>query len=359
MAIEWDCVNEMPRNVKFLTKTGVGKKPLAAAFFLLAILAVSWVGLNPVFLDRTLKADDAPVNAQAWLGAKIAGIHAFLRKLGGIGALSRKTAKGPKVALLKETFQTLNYDWEGLLRGDGMADVPRVILAGVPDDLRAVGHVREKKMLFFKVVLPLILRVNEEIARDRGRLAAIDGTLAGGGEPSAADKAWLVALAKRYRIDEIDTKKLLIRVDAIPVSLALAQAAEESGWGSSRFAREGNALFGQWTYSTVDKGITPKNRDKAKKHRVRAFGNLIESVRAYARNLNTNKVYGNFRRIRANRRLQGHKPEGAVLAGTLTNYSERGQAYVDGIRAIIDANDLGGLDTAKLRDGKPVTVPSV
>ena len=106
---------------------------------------------------------------------------------------------------MKETFQTLNYDWEGLLRGDGMADVPRVILAGVPHDLRAVGHVREKKMLFFKVVLPLILRVNEEIARDRGRLAAIDGTLAGGAGPRTRPGC---CFGQALSIDEIDTKKL-------------------------------------------------------------------------------------------------------------------------------------------------------
>jgi Bax protein len=147
---------------------------------------------------------------------------------------------------------------------------------------------------------------------------------------------------------------MIRRADIIPPSLALAQAAEESGWGTSRFALEGNALFGQWTFA-VKGALVPKNRDAGKAHRVRAFTSLLDAVRAYVRNLNTHKAYRHFRRERQALRQADRQLAGTVLARTLSSYSERGNKYVRTIQSIITGNQLQNLDKARL-GGKTVSL---
>jgi len=136
------------------------------------------------------------------------------------------------------------------------------------------------------------------------------------------------------------------------LSLALAQAAIESGWGTSRFAREGNALFGQWVWGEAAKGLIPEDRQDGMNHKIRAFESPLEAVTSYIRNLNTHRAYRHMRDIRATMRSEGRMPDGHVLAEGLEAYSEKGRDYIDLVRDIIAANDLRALDHATLRNSE-------
>lgn len=235
--------------------------------------------------------------------------------------------------------------------------VPRLFLASVPKGLKDVRDVDLRKSLFLRMTLPLILKVNEEIANDRARLKALIEARDQGRALRPEDRRWLEEKSAWYGLKSPDMDKLLIRMDIIPPSLALAQAAEESGWGTSRFARLGNALFGQWTTDS-DNGIVPLKRDEGKDHAIKAFPDLLMAVRAYARNLNTHRAYREFRERRAALREEGKRPTGPALAPTLLRYSERGEAYVESLYIIMRANDLMAFDTAVLSP-RPVELASL
>lgn len=252
---------------------------------------------------------------------------------------------------LSETFNQLGYDLD-LVRS-GQADVPRLFLASLPGDLKDIREARVRKTLFFKTVLPLILQVNEEILRDRRRLWRLDFQRGLGLKLGPADRLWLMVIAERYSLKNATIEDLLKRVDIVPPSLALAQAAEESGWGTSRFVREGNAVFGQWTFSDTG-NLEPARRDEDKTHKIRAFPSLLESVRAYAHNLNTHPAYRKMRKVRHGFRLKGAPLEGLLMVGNLKSYSERGEKYVETIRALIEANNLQRFDDARLGDEGPL-----
>ena len=245
---------------------------------------------------------------------------------------------------LDATFERLGYDLDRIRLGQ--QPVPRLFLASLPRDLSALIDIEQRKSLFFRTVLPLILSINERILRERKRLWTLHAEMRLGQTPSATDRLWLAVMADRYGVARDDLDGLLARVDVIPPSLALAQAAEESGWGTSRFAREGNAIFGQWTFDSS--GFVPTRREDGKTHRVKAFGHLADSVAAYARNLNTHRAYRKFRKLRAALRRQGAAVDGMKLAKGLHLYSERGAKYVKTIRTIILANDIRRLDDARL-----------
>jgi Bax protein len=250
--------------------------------------------------------------------------------------------------VLHEIFQSMGYDLESLL--EGADEVPRVILANLPADLGEVREVKLRKALFVRSVLPLILQVNEEILDERRRLWQVWYDRHMVERIRVEDELWLAVMADKYRTRPGDVAALLERVDIIPPSLALAQAAEESGWGTSRFTREGNAIFGQWTFDDSDSGLVPVARREEADHRVRSFDNLLESVRAYALNLNSHKAYRDFRKRRAALRADGSQVEGLKLAVGLGRYSERGEDYVKTLRAHIRANKLHLLDDVRLRD---------
>lgn len=262
-----------------------------------------------------------------------------------------EVAAGVTVASLREAhalaerFDSMGYRLDHV-REHGHP-VPRVFLAEMPRDLHAVPEVSLKKTVFFQTMLPLILKENERILADRHRLIRLKSERALGRKLTAADRLWLAVLAERYKVKDDDIDTLMVRVDIIPPSLAMAQAAEESGWGTSRFAQVGNAIYGQWT--TADgEGLVPEKRPEGMDHKVRAFDNLQQSVAAYMRNLNTHAAYTALRRERRKLRASGGALDGSLLAGTLTRYSERGAEYVDTVRTIIDANNLRELDDARL-----------
>jgi Bax protein len=245
---------------------------------------------------------------------------------------------------LSMLFKQIDYRLDGVRRH---GTVPRRFLANLPSDLRDIRIAGERKVMFIKTALPLILHVNELILYDRDRIEVLAAKLEDGETLSADEQDWLAGKAEEYRLDKVDLAEMLRRVDIIPPSLALAQSAEESGWGTSRFAQQGNALFGQRIFKGTN-GIVPKRRDKGKTHRVRTFSHLIEGVKSYARNLNGHPAYKKFRAVRARLRDGGQDLNGDRLARTLAAYSERGPAYVRTIRAIIRVNELHQYDKARL-----------
>ncbi|MCE2509469.1 MAG: glucosaminidase domain-containing protein [Alphaproteobacteria bacterium] len=234
--------------------------------------------------------------------------------------------------------------------------VPRVFLAVLPSDLEAIQGVRERKRLFLQTVLPLILHVNETIAEQRKRALALTEAKQRGVRLATKDSDWLRDLYAYYRVPEGDLSELLRRVDVIPPSLALAQAAEESGWGTSRFAQEGNAIFGQWTLS-LHRGLVPLERGGESRVAVRSFRDLAGSVRAYTRNLNTHLAYRELRAKREALRRRDIPLNGYTLAGTLRFYSERGEAYIQTLRSLIRSNKLRHFDRARLTGDVYASLP--
>jgi Bax protein len=225
----------------------------------------------------------------------------------------------------------------------------------IPRDMGDMISPDERKDLFLKTMLPLVLLANERIERDRTRLERLHALTESGYTLSPRDQVWLARLAGQYGIDntsQVDTRLLLRRVDIVPVSLTLAQAAEESGWGTSRFAQQGNALFGQQTWSARHTGIVPRNRQEGERHRFRSFDDLSGSVQSYMHNLNTHRAYLDFRRQRASLRTAGKPVDGYKLASHIERYSERGQDYIAAVRRLMRVNGLTDFDRAVLlRDG--------
>ena len=242
----------------------------------------------------------------------------------------------------------------------GIREIPRVYLADVPDTWRERSakelSITDKKKLFFRLIAPIVLRINELILEDRARAKELTERLALGQSVAPDDQAWLTELAVKYkvlkstseRLDSDAFAELLMRVDVVPPSLSLAQAAIESGWGTSRFAAQGNSLFGQWSWG---KGLKPAEQRTSEfgDQRIATFGSTAQAAYAYALNLNTERAYRDLRLKRADLRRRNLRISGTVLAETLLNYSERGQAYVDDLKALIRENRLDDADDAHLR----------
>ena len=224
------------------------------------------------------------------------------------------------------------------------------ILSELPDDFSEIQDVPTKKKLFYLVTLPLIYNANASIMQERRMVINIEKKFARK-ELNKNETDEIIRLSKKYKLDysEINTKlfrKLKQRINIIPVSLALGQAIIESGWGQSRFATEGNALYGQWTTSE-DKGIIPQDRDEDKTHAVLKFKNLSESVEAYMFNINTHQAYYNFRVIRRiDERIKYTDPI-SMKVKYLAAYAEIGDKYVDKLELIIASNNLQEFDRFK------------
>ncbi|HEY9163522.1 MAG TPA: glucosaminidase domain-containing protein, partial [Magnetovibrio sp.] len=257
---------------------------------------------------------------------------------------------GSSVKVKDAAPAALAYDLDAVIKGQ--REVPRVILASVPGNLDQIRETDERKALFFKTVLPLVLKVNEQIVADRERLWDLNAQKKAGMKVDAVDRLWLAVMAERYGTARGDVASLLRRHDVVPPSLALAQAATESAWGTSRFVKEGNAIFGEWTFSEDHEGIVPNGRASGKTHRIRAFDSLYDSVQSYVSNLNSHRAYKEFRSVRAELRASGLPLDGMRLASTLYRYSERGAAYVDELHVLISTNNLEYLDGARLSKTK-------
>jgi len=262
-----------------------------------------------------------------------------------------------------ELFEKLNYTPEAWQ--SGIREVPRVYLTLIGDRWGKTTSqeitVLLKKQLFFRGIAPLVLKSNELILKDRDRLKNI---LKSFNEEKALqdemDKKWILKLAALYKVTvengEISSSvldELWKRVDIIPPSLALSQSAEESGWGTSRFAASGNALYGQWTWGS-NAMVPEQQRKELGNYGIAAFETLQESVSAYMLNLNTHNAYAALRDKRAELRRSGEKITGSVLAEQLTKYSERGEEYVKGLKSLMEYNRLSPADDAYLSKDPPI-----
>jgi Bax protein len=236
-------------------------------------------------------------------------------------------------------FENLKYDLKKIRQGQ---PVKPIYLSQLPKDLNQLKSTKKKKNTFIKIIMPLILDENNKILENRRKLFKILGKSTN----SMGEKRWLKRRFKEYGIKKGDITELKVRMDIIPPSIAIAQAAIESGWGTSRFALEGNAMFGQWTWSK--NGIEPTDKSKNQDHKVLKFSMLRSSVRAYKNNLNTHNGYKEFREKRAELRKNNKKISGLKLVNYLYNYAAIGKEYIKILKRAIDQNGLTDFDDAIL-----------
>ncbi|MDA1371967.1 MAG: glucosaminidase domain-containing protein [Proteobacteria bacterium] len=212
-------------------------------------------------------------------------------------------------------------------------------------DFASINNVEVKKQQFFDFLQDYIVAENSSITSIREELRPYIAIANSGVAFSARERMWVLNLAEDYRIesavmdDREIVNELMLRVDVIPLSLALAQAANESAWGTSRFTLEGNNIFGQWCYEEGC-GIVPARRRSGATHEVESFESVESSVQAYILNINTHPSYEYLRQLRAEMRQQERQLDPMELAYGLGDYSERGDSYVDEVQNIIIQNDL-------------------
>lgn len=214
-------------------------------------------------------------------------------------------------------------------------------------DFSTISDIPARKQAFFEFLAPVVVSENERVLAQRERLVSLAERIRDGQRPGWLDRRWLDRLAEEYEapwertLSEVERLASLAmlerRVDAVPVPLALVQAATESGWGRSRFALEGNNLFGHWCYEPGC-GLVPARRNQGAAHEVAAFDSISDSVSRYLHNLNTHAAYAPLRAIRARLRRQGESPTAMALADGLVQYSERREEYVDEIKSVIRVN---------------------
>ena len=240
---------------------------------------------------------------------------------------------------IKQLFEDTGYNLKNVRKKKLVKPVALTLL---PQEIKMIENVKKRKEFFIQIILPLIIQENNNIRLDRRTLFNIINK----SNNSASEIKWLENKYKQYGVNSRDLSVLKIRMDEIPTSLAIAQAAKETGWGTSRFAQEGNALFGQWTWS--GEGLKPKNAEKGEGHKVMKFNVLQASVRAYQRNLNTHSTYKAFRKARAEFRDLNKPLDSIELSKYLNKYAETGNQYVEVLQKIIMQNKLKDFDDAKL-----------
>ena len=240
---------------------------------------------------------------------------------------------------IQELFTSTGYNLKDIRKNKLVKPISLTLL---PHEIKKIENSQKRKELFIQIILPLIIKENNFIKLDRKKLFSILNK----SKNSNAEKKWLASKFKQYGVVDNDLSTLKIRMDEVPVSMTIAQAAKETGWGTSRFAQEGNALFGQWTWS--GKGLKPLSADNDTTHKVMKFQVLQASVKAYQRNLNTHSSYKDFRSARAELRDEGKKLNSLVLTNYLDKYAETGEVYVKVLQKIIKQNSLTDFDDAKL-----------
>jgi len=242
-------------------------------------------------------------------------------------------------ATIEELFKSTNYNLEDVRKNKLVKPISLDLL---PKEIVKIENIKKRKNLFIQIILPLVIDENNSIKLDRMKLFSILNK----SKNTKTEKEWLNVKFKHYGVVNKDLSTLKVRIDEVPVSMAIAQAAKETGWGTSRFAQEGNALFGQWTWS--GEGIKPADAEDDSTHKVMRFKVLQASVKAYQRNLNTHSSYKDFRSARAELRDEGKKLDSMILTEYLDKYAETGKEYVKILQKIIRQNNLIDFDDAKL-----------
>ena len=240
------------------------------------------------------------------------------------------------VEILKEHNFTIENFINGLTK-------KLVIFSALPDDFMKLEPIEFRKNIFIKTILPIVYVENKNILTQRKRILEWWTETEGEFVSREYWPDWLIGLSNEYDYKEENVGDLLMRVDIIPISMALSQAVVESGWGTSRYSREANAMFGQYTFDKSS-GILPENRDPDKKHLIKKFNSISESVRSYIKNINTHLAYEELRKKRRELRMDGEKINGMGLIPYLTKYSERGKSYTADLTSLLEENDFGKLD---------------
>ena len=239
-----------------------------------------------------------------------------------------------------EIFNKYQFSVDNLLNNQS---ANLVIFSSLPSDFMDIQPIIERKRLFINTLIPIIYSENLQILNDRKKI--LDWWRESDGENFSRDfwPQWLFELSEKYGSSDSNLGNLLMRVDIIPISLALAQSAIESGWGTSRYSREGNAVFGQYTFDG-SKGLKPKDRNENDEFFIKKFSNLSESVRSYLKNINTHLAYADFREERKKLRMSGENLSGFKLVNFLKDYSERRESYVKDVKEIMSSNNFQKYD---------------
>ena len=342
-------INNKLNILKFFDQKNLGSIP---RIFLSALIVIFFFYSMPIFINFALKDNLEYQNKSKAILAytlnngavnkndenKVLNEKDLLIDIFSLNDLETDTVR-LDASTIKQLFEDTNYTLKDVREKKLVKPVALTLL---PNEIKMIENTKKRKEFFIQIVLPLILKENNNIRLDRKRLFSIINK----NNNTSLEKKWLEKKYKQYGIPSKDLSILKIRMDEVPVSLALAQAAKETGWGTSRFAQEGNALFGQWTWS--GDGLKPKDAEKNEGHKVMKFNVLQASVRAYQRNLNTHKSYKEFRKARAELRDQGLPLDSLILSEYLDNYAETGNQYVEVLKKIIKQNNLKDFDDAKL-----------
>ena len=337
------------RLIRYFDKKEIGSIP---RIFISSLLLITFFYSMPLVIDYANNKDTAFENKSKQVLAytlnngskseenndKILNEKDLLKDIFSLNDLETDTVR-LNASTIKQLFEDTNYTLEDVRKTKLVKPVALTLL---PNEIKMIESTNKRKEFFIQIVLPLILKENNNIKLDRKRLFSIINK----SNNTDLEKKWLDKKYKQYGIPSKDLSTLKIRMDEVPVSLALAQAAKETGWGTSRFAQEGNALFGQWTWS--GEGLKPKDSDKNEGHKVMKFNVLQASVRAYQRNLNTHSTYKEFRKERAKLRDEGKPLNSIILSEFLDEYAETGNQYVEVLQKIIKQNNLEDFDDAKL-----------
>ena len=333
----------------FYTKKNIGSLP---RIFISSILLITFFYSMPIIVNFAKNKNTAFQNKSKAVLAytlkngssnnenndKILNEQDLLVDIFSLNDLETDTVR-LNASTIKQLFEDTKYTLKDVRKTKLVKPVALTLL---PNEIKMIENTSKRKDFFIQIVLPLILKENSNIKIDRKRLFSIINK----SNNTNLEKKWLEKKYKQYGVPSKDLSTLKIRMDEIPVSLALAQAAKETGWGTSRFAQEGNALFGQWTWS--GEGLKPKDADKNEGHKVMRFNVLQASVRAYQRNLNTHSTYKEFRKERAKLRDEGRPLDSMILSRYLNKYAETGNQYVEVLQKIIKQNNLQDFDDAKL-----------
>jgi Bax protein len=334
--------------LKFFDQNNIGSLPrvflcsLAILFFFYSMPIIIDINNTREFKNNSKKVLAYTLNNKSISGSsengKILDERELLIDILSLNEIETDTVR-LNASTIKQLFEDTDYKLSDVREKKLVKPIALTLL---PAEIKMIENTKKRKEFFIQIVLPLVLKENNNIKLDRKRLFSIINK----SHNSELEKKWLEKKYRQYGVTSKDLSTLKIRMDEIPVSLAIAQAAKETGWGTSRFAQEGNALFGQWTWS--GEGLRPKESEKNEGHKVMKFNVLQASVRAYQRNLNTHSSYKNFRKARAELRDIGKPLDSIILVKYLDKYAETGDTYTEVLKKIIEQNNLKDFDDAKL-----------